>query len=674
MRPQGHLSAPVFILIGFAASAALNFFSPSAPPCTSKAAPSELATLTRRAPAVDVELLPPGQRSSARDFGWVGEVAMKIVAGTSAVELDFAIVGKKENVQYEGIMLRTMLKRFAARREKPAPIERDHLSDFGAATPPATLVDVVLVPRCADAPAVDHLRKLVKCGECSDGDVAEKIVALAAKQQQKVVLVPQGMLNEALVHLQEVTGLSDADTMYWFQKNANQHQVTLHNASTTATCTPNKVHVLAQQALAPADASARRRVANFAKLNDAVDIYCFGSSKTSNCEALKNPGGRAEPRNALHAAGYTCPESTEQPPSPKGNMSLGVDRLSNAMWPRCKSYAHGCPLDKGIVFVKTLKTASSTMEGLLRRICLSRRLKCFIHHGKLLNYAYPEQRSLIEVPYSHTPAWSAPYDMFIAHTMNSPELSAMVVPSSGGKVLSILRKPVSRFRSHWHFWRKPDQRVAPETAYRWKTTEFAEFCPEVIKDAALEEELNEVPITVRLAVNGMARQMLACESCGSRAERQRKLDALIAEVRAPDSKYLLLLVERLPESLVLFKRDYGLETSDVLYLTKNAGGNYKNKDKDGDNELTRCLKKLNWMDEELYAAALEAHDRRVATLGDAFQREVAELVQLQSTINVNCGKCKKNSTDQECTLCIQEDLWSLEKNLGAHFKQCVPYF
>eukprot|EP01060_Flectonema_neradi_P007166 TRINITY_DN1498_c0_g1_i1.p1 TRINITY_DN1498_c0_g1~~TRINITY_DN1498_c0_g1_i1.p1 ORF type:complete len:676 (+),score=115.51 TRINITY_DN1498_c0_g1_i1:787-2814(+) len=418
----------------------------------------------------------------------------------------------------------------------------------------------------------------------------------------------------------------------------------------------------------------------------ALPNYCQGMYHFSQCQ-LMNENYRGWERRAPSPPPrkFKCsgPDTSkiEAEEVPAGSTPRAADlgkQLIATAWPRCATKPGGCSPKQGIAFIKTHKTASSTLEGLLQRLCVTRRQKCFTHSGKFVNIAYGEQAKYISRPHKTAPALSPPYDMFIAHTMNTNDLTAELVPSSNGHVLTIVREPAARFKSHWNFWVSQNQIVAE--GWPWTAGDMKKMCEEAMDPRtgpSLVKRMNQEPLNIRLALNNMARQLMGCTSCGTDAEIEARFQKLLRAIKEPNSKYHILISEKLHESLILFKKDYDLEMADLVYASRNMGS-YK---KEMPNEETECLHRINSYDYRLYEAAVEVHDRRVAAYGKKLQEEVEELDGMVTEIVKNsacstwdCSK-DKEPTSSLCTQCL--DVTGQGKDptsvLVEHFSsQCAP--
>ena len=110
-----------------------------------------------------------------------------------------------------------------------------------------------------------------------------------------------------------------------------------------------------------------------------------------------------------------------------------------------------------IIFLKTHKTGGSTVSGILfRELCSSNStLNCFIppsqHAGRIWDLRNVESDSNYILPKS-------PYDVWIHHVRYSKELfQIMKTPRSDQVILSIVRRPSSRFMSAWSWYKHENQ-------------------------------------------------------------------------------------------------------------------------------------------------------------------------------------------------------------------------
>lgn len=123
-----------------------------------------------------------------------------------------------------------------------------------------------------------------------------------------------------------------------------------------------------------------------------------------------------------------------------------------------------------------------------------------------------------------------------------------------------------------------------------------------------------------------------CTSCGDPAAAMRRLRPVLDDARRPASSLLLLVAERIDESLVLLQREYGLRMAEVLYATRNVGAYRRERDP----ALAACLRSINPLDAALYAAALTAFDRRVVAHGAGFADNVALFRRLSAQAAKGC--------------------------------------
>ena len=80
------------------------------------------------------------------------------------------------------------------------------------------------------------------------------------------------------------------------------------------------------------------------------------------------------------------------------------------------------------------------------------------------------------------------------------------------------------------------------------------MCEEVttpITGPPLLLKMNQEPLNIRLSLNNMARQLMGCTYCGTDTEIEVRFQKLLSAIREPNSKYHILISEKLHESLVV---------------------------------------------------------------------------------------------------------------------------
>ncbi|KAJ9472601.1 hypothetical protein DIPPA_06870 [Diplonema papillatum] len=609
------------------------------------------------ASTLDATLWPSGG-----DFGDEGAVAQMIASYPAPIQSSTALLAPQPQMAANPayVAVHSILSRWNERVNRKSRIaDSFDEAKFGPS---------VVVVRACD-PGDVALRKLLNCGTCSDGELRAKAAALREDATARpVLLIPTDRLLEGVVLMARTFRFHPADLL--FLRGGSEAKETCPEGDGLL----HQIAVASLQKRMEDDGSFGAKLNVFKRLLMALPNYCQGMYQFSQCSLMS--GKPWSLKSSRRREEFTCPKPEavapeETPAGLTGDKQKAARMLLDTAWPHCTTTAGGCGVSHGIAFVKTHKTASSTMEGMLHRLCLTRRLKCLTHSGKFLNVEYPEMTEQVEFPHVRAPALRPPYDAVVAHTMNVPVLRNSIVPTSRGHVLTIVREAASRYKSHWNFWVRGDDLVAPGL-YPWKASQLTEgFCKETLNDPDVRASLETAPLNIRPALNNMARQLMGCTHCGTGAALRTRFNALIEEIRRPDSTYHILITEKLHESLLLMKRDYGLQTADLLYISRNVGS-YKKSENTG---LKTCLRELNSLDNELFVAASEVHDRRVQELGDDFAAEVREFDALVAATRT-CAKdwnCEKGSASALCVQChSMSSSYDATEHLIGHFRKCTP--
>ena len=151
-----------------------------------------------------------------------------------------------------------------------------------------------------------------------------------------------------------------------------------------------------------------------------------------------------------------------------------------------------------------------------------------------------------------------------------------------------------------------------EEEYPWTASELSKFCKDATRSKDLQSALNKEPLSYRPSLNSMSRQLMGCVDCGSEDDMHKRFDDLLAEIKAPNSKFHIAISERFHESLIvcpelpqfyskisnknpqLLKRDYHLQFADLAYVSRNKMDQGYREHKMSD-ELGQCLHDLNCM-------------------------------------------------------------------------------
>ncbi|KAL3910934.1 MAG: hypothetical protein SGILL_007488 [Bacillariaceae sp.] len=243
--------------------------------------------------------------------------------------------------------------------------------------------------------------------------------------------------------------------------------------------------------------------------------------------------------------------------------SISAEQAKQAVWNTIQSDAYVLHRpSRGILFVKTHKTASSTVTSVLHSVATSHNLTTPV--TKTIAFGIDSTSSRERIMKQLTPipgVEGGPYDIWCNHADFHPFFLRDVVPTSRGKYVSIVRDPAGRLRSACGYFK-----CCP--ADTWEA--WADFI-------LATDENNKKWQRRGCRLNDTSKSII-----GNSTYLQTKA--------AVDNNDLLLLVtDRFTESMLVLWGAYGLRPLDVTYMSKK--------------ERTKGMEK------PLSAAILEAQDR-----------------------------------------------------------------
>jgi hypothetical protein len=201
--------------------------------------------------------------------------------------------------------------------------------------------------------------------------------------------------------------------------------------------------------------------------------------------------------------------------------------------------------DEGVVFLKTHKTASSTVTSLIwHELCEKEGRKCFLppleYPGKTWDFRkekdwemMPKRRAVTKGTSNYSSGF--PFEVWTSHAAYTPALSTVVRQS--GRMISIVRQSSSRFESAWHWYNH--SKLA-----RMSLSEFAD----ATKD---EREAVASQMKYRSGLDATTEELTGITKFRSQPPGTRcaAFDELLDRVAS--KRLILLVAERFDESLLV---------------------------------------------------------------------------------------------------------------------------
>ncbi|XP_015277291.1 PREDICTED: galactosylceramide sulfotransferase-like, partial [Gekko japonicus] len=270
-----------------------------------------------------------------------------------------------------------------------------------------------------------------------------------------------------------------------------------------------------------------------------------------------------------------------------------------------------------IVFLKTHKTGSSTVQNILFRAAERRSLAVAFPRYSY-QFAYPERfsRDFVE----DLPPGAAHFNLLCSHMrLEAGEVQA-VVPSPS-VFLTILRDPVRTFESVFHYYRNIVPAFQPLANHSRPLLAFLEASSQYYDAQDVSNGLARNPMTFDLGLN--ASQEVAP---GSRWASELE--------RLNQTFQLVMIAEHFDESLLLARELLGLDMEELLYVRLNV----RHKEEAPlSKELVQKIQAWNWLDVQLYRFFQSIFWRKVEHYG--YVRMKQELATFRALLQEAVGKC-----------------------------------
>lgn len=284
------------------------------------------------------------------------------------------------------------------------------------------------------------------------------------------------------------------------------------------------------------------------------------------------------------------------------------------------SSAPVCTPQEHIMFLKTHKCASTTLQNLFFRYGVLRSLVIALPDSA--NYfGHPELFQANMVP-QHLLSPNGAVDIFAVHSrLNVPQLLQVLHPHAA--FVTVVRDPGSQFESIYGYYQ-----LQSLTGYSLET--FLKL--------PLEKQISYRQGYGRIGPNSMLFDLGVEFNLSSTAvEVQRAVQ------RIDETFDLVMIVEKMDESLILLKKLLCWEYDDILIFTRNSRME-SSKVVLSDDEL-RQIQELNSGDVHLYNHFLAKHNEAVLQYGrDKMAKDVAFLLTLRQDTMQDCHKLSLGDT------------------------------
>ncbi|XP_075256114.1 galactosylceramide sulfotransferase-like isoform X2 [Convolutriloba macropyga] len=287
---------------------------------------------------------------------------------------------------------------------------------------------------------------------------------------------------------------------------------------------------------------------------------------------------------------------------------------------------------KKIVFVKTHKTASTTIQSILCRHALYNKLKVAVPKNGKNFFSY------LEKPFIATQSKTQNPDVILFH-MNflQSEVEKLIPKNSESVFLTILRDIPDAFESRITYYKFKDKSNAlPEIEDAKQLTAQV-----VNRYDAILRKINGTG-TYHQQLRIILGNWYFYQFNQRSKESQKALNMTENEVEATirfmeDTFDIVMITERFDESLILLKEHLGISTEQITYISLYERYRKEHYNKQFDQDVESAIRKKLWADDTIYKHFRTLFDQKVEQFGEERMRiELSELKQRQDELHDEC--------------------------------------
>lgn len=270
-----------------------------------------------------------------------------------------------------------------------------------------------------------------------------------------------------------------------------------------------------------------------------------------------------------------------------------------------------------IVFLKTHKTGSSTIQNILFRFSERHQLTVAF---PLYSYqfAYPERfsRAFVE----DLPRGAPRFNLLCSH-MRLDVGEAQAVMPAHSIYLTILRDPVQTFESVFHYYRNAIPAFQPLANHSQPLLAFLKDSSQYYNAQDISNGLAKNPMAFDLGLNASWE-----ETAGSLWQKELE--------RLNHTFQLVMIAEHFDESLLLARELLGLEMEELVYVRLNIR---RKEGKPLSKRLVQKIQAWNWLDVQLYRFFQRVFWHKVEVYG--YMRMKRELDVFRTLLRETVARC-----------------------------------
>jgi hypothetical protein len=323
------------------------------------------------------------------------------------------------------------------------------------------------------------------------------------------------------------------------------------------------------------------------------------------------------------------------------------------------SSCHDREVDYKFIFIKTHKTGSSTITNLFHRFAYKYGLNVALPRDNMF-YGWPSKGMASVTSIEEIGVYKPPFDVYAsAHSIFSPDAQSKIVP--GAQYVTILRSPMSHFRSAFRYWQIGQSIMR----HGFKGTgDNGLITPEDFFENPTQTALYHKKLGMTgLIYNSFSYDLgiMTDKDIQALKNSPTKLQAKIEELE--ELFTTVVITDYMEESLLLLKRDHCWQLDDVVIgamkVTPRKPGSpeppMKTKAFYMQDPLFKNVVDYNWLDTALYDHfnnSLWTRIQEEKQLGEnsasglTWDEELAELKARVAAFTKNCGPLNYQHEDR----------------------------
>lgn len=304
-----------------------------------------------------------------------------------------------------------------------------------------------------------------------------------------------------------------------------------------------------------------------------------------------------------------------------------------------------------ILFLKTFKTGSSSFANLLHNYIIRNNKSGIVNTDTFYRFnKKSEQTKILNRIISWNGEKHPNFEVFVDHAIFDPFMYK-IVQNSYNQILTIFRHPVNRFISSWNHCLGRNHFIKNKNI-----NNISQF----LQTALLDENFRKRATFThpRWSLNSVCQQIVP-DMLKNGVDKFNNIEKI------RNGQWLVLILERFDESLLVLKYAYNLTWEDLVYMKMKSNKGKKNDESINEDEK-KILEELNKCDLKLYKIAYKVFDLRLNEIYKGNKTAIENDIKLMNKIiREEIEKCKDQKIGEKSLYCKSMKLDHAEWNSWA---------